>query len=396
MKENQVDKVRLKIAMVIDSYDECKNGAAISTKRFVELLSREHDVFIVTTGDPAPRRTIMPKFYPPVVRKVMKRMKTPLALPINRKLRKVFREVDLIHIQFPFLLAIQSVKIARKMNVPVVTTFHIQAEHLAMNAGIRSRWFISGCYRLWLDYIYNPSALVICPSKFAQDELMHYGLTSPSSIISNGVLPAYRPVISKRKKEWEQKFILLSVGRFAPEKRHKMILNAVNKSRYRDKIQLILIGEGPMKEKLEFMGKSLPNEPVYLTLQPEELIYYYNIADLYVHAASIEVEGMTVLEAMACGLPLLIADSGKSAAKQFALGPESLFDSSDESDLVWKIDYWVEHPDLLADAGKRYLESATKYRIENSYRQLVEQYFNLVNGNHPTSDAAAGQESGGL
>lgn len=378
MNENRGDNIRLKIAMVIDAYDECKNGAAISTKRFVNLLRHDHDVFLVTTGKPGPGRTLLPEFYPPFVRKVMKRMKTPLAFPINRRLRKTFREMDIVHIQFPFLLAVQSVKIARKLHIPVVTTFHIQAEHLAMNAGISAKWFIPGCYRMWLNFIYNRSDLVICPSKFAEDELKRFGLTAPSVIISNGTLPDYKPAKNQRQKDWTSKFIILSVGRFAPEKRQQMIMEAINQSRNRDKILLILIGEGQMREKLEKYGNMLPNKPVFLTLQSEELIYYYTISDLYVHAAAIETEGMTILEAMACGLPILIGNSPKSAAKQFAIDERSLFNYDEIFDLVEKLDYWVENPDQLEEASDRYLEYSEKFRIENSYRQLVAQYHNLL------------------
>lgn len=374
MKDIQHDDVHLKIAVVIDAYDDCKNGAAISTKRFVNLLRNDHEVFLVTTGEPAPGKTLMPEFYPPFVSSVMKRMKTPLALPISSRLRKVFSDVDIVHVQFPFLLAIQSVRIARKMKIPVIITFHIQAEHLAMNAGIRAEWFIRGCYRIWLKYIYNRSDLVICPSKFAEDELKRFGLTAPSVVISNGILPEYKPFQYERNGKWAGKFIILSVGRFAPEKRHKMLMKAISLSENKDKIQLILIGQGPMKEKLEQYGEILPNKPVFLTLQPEELIYYYTISDLYIHNASVEIEGMTILEAMGCGLPLLIAESPKSAAKQFALDQRSLFKCSEISELVSKIDYWIMHTDELKEARGLYAEHANQYRIENSYRQLVDQY----------------------
>ncbi len=73
------------------------------------------------------------------------------------------------------------------------------------------------------------------------------------------------------------------------------------------------------------------------------------MADLYVHAATVEVECMTVLEAMGCGLPLLIADSPKSATKQFALDDRSLFPCNDAQKLSEKIDYWVEHPAELKE-----------------------------------------------
>jgi len=45
---------QLKIAMVIDCYDDSKNGAVISTKRFVELLKKDHIISVITTGAPAP------------------------------------------------------------------------------------------------------------------------------------------------------------------------------------------------------------------------------------------------------------------------------------------------------------------------------------------------------
>ena len=137
-----------------------------------------------------------------------------------------------------------------------------------------------------------------------------------------------------------------------------------------------------MKEELQKFGDDIPNKPVFLTLPPEELIYYYNIADLYVHAASIEIEGMTILEAMGCGLPLLIADSPKSAAKQFALDEKSLFNFEEVSDLVSKVDYWVENPDKLRKAKEQYLELSSGYRIEYSYEKLVKQYLKIARNGH--------------
>lgn len=376
MNQDPPMQKRLKIAMIIDSYDNCRNGAAISTQRFVELLRKEHDVTIITTGDPAPGKVVMHRFFAPVVWKIMKRMNTPLAFPYGRKLRKVIREMDIVHIQFPFFLAIRSVKIARKMKIPVVSTFHIQAEHLAENAGIRSSFFIRYCYRIWMKRIYNRSSMVICPSKFAQDELKRYGLTAPSTIISNGILPIFKPREVERESYLADKFILLSVGRFAPEKQHEIILQAIRISNYSDRLQLILIGEGHMKERLQETGKDLPNQPVFLSLSPEELVKYYNMADLYVHAATVEVECMTVLEAMGCGLPLLIADSPKSATKQFAFDERSLFPCGEVKKLAEKIDYWVGHPSELKTAGAKVLASAKKYAIGHSYEKLAGIYRN--------------------
>jgi 1,2-diacylglycerol 3-alpha-glucosyltransferase len=364
--------------MVIDSYDDSKNGAVISTKRFVRLLRDIYDITIITTGAPGPGKVLVPAFYPVGVKKIMKKMHTPLGFPSRRVLKKAIGEADIVHIQFPFLLALNSVRIARKMAIPVISTFHIQAEHLAMNAGIHSERFIRLTYKLWMNRIYNKSDMVICPSRFAEEELRKYGLKAPSVVLSNGILPMFRPIPSERPESMKDRFIILSVGRFAPEKRQEIIIRAISKSAHRDNIQLILIGQGPIQDRLTAMGEELPNQPVFLTLQEEELVFYYNIADLYIHAATVEVECMSVLEAMGCGLPVLISDSRKSATKQFAITPDSLFTSDDPDDLSKKIDYWIENPDELKRQKDLYFERAQHYRIENSFAKLVEVYRGVV------------------
>ncbi len=378
MNDTSIEHHPLNIAMVIDVYDNSQNGAAISTKRFVELLRNEHHVLVITTGDPAPGQVVFPQFYIPVVKKVMKQMNAPLAIPSNKVLNRAIEGMDIVHVQFPFYLGMQSVKIARRHRISVVSTFHIQAEHLAMNAGIRSEKFIRLCYNFWLKNIYNASDVVICPSQFAEDELKRYGLTSKSVIISNGILPIYQPGDFKRKDEFKDKFIILSVGRFAPEKRHDMIISAIQDSKHKDEIQLILIGEGPMKRKLQKIGIKLPNPPIFLSLPSEELVYYYNIADLYVHASVVEVECMTVLESIGCGLPTLISDSQKSATKQFALDNRFLYESGNGLNLINKIDYWIEHQQELRNARIHYYEYSRNYRIEKSYEKLINLYFSLL------------------
>lgn len=367
--------------MVIDTYDDSKNGAVISTKRFVKLLRADHDVSVITTGERDEGKVILPSFYPPGFRKVMKSMRTPLAIPSPWILRRAIRDRDVIHIQFPFFLGINAINIARKLHVPVVSTFHIQAEHLAMNAGIHSRNFITYCYKFWIKYIYNRSDMVICPSSFAEDELRSYGLKSPTMVMSNGILPMFRPVPVERSLILADKFIILSIGRLAPEKRQELIIRAINLSKFRDKIQLFLIGEGPCRDKLEHLGKTLPNPPVFMSMSQEELINYYNIADLYVHSATVEVECMTVLEAMGCGLPVLIANCKKSATKQFALDGRSLFEADKVWDLVEKIDHLIQNPNELLKLKEEYHKRAEIYRIQNSLDKLTGLYIHLKETN---------------
>ena len=367
--------------MVIDSWDNCKNGAAISTHRFVEYLRLKHEVTILTTGIVSPGKVLLNRFYPLGFRRIMKKMQTPLAIPSRRILKRTIAGMDIVHIQFPFLLGIEAVRMAQKLGIPVVSTFHIQAEHLAINAGIQSPAFIRYCYKIWIRKIFNPSRMVICPSLFAEEELKQYGLRSPTCILSNGILPLFHPQIVDRVWDMVDKFIILSVGRMAPEKRHEVIIRAVKGSMYESRIQLILLGEGPSQKFLERLGAELTNPPVFLALPSERLVYYYNIADLYIHAAIVEVECMAVLEAMGCSLPVLIADSPKSATRQFAMDGKFLFKADDSDELSNRIDYWMENPQELKQAGDWYYEHSHKYRIEFSVEKLEGIYQSLSSGN---------------
>jgi glycosyltransferase involved in cell wall biosynthesis len=306
-------------------------------------------------------------------------MKTPLAVPFNNILSSAIKGCDIVHVQFPFYLGVRAIHFARKFGIPVVSTFHIQAEHLARNAGIRSHLFIQQTYHYWIHNIYNPSDMVICPSVFALEELKRYGLNSPFTVISNGILPCFQPLKSLREKQ--DQFVILSVGRYAPEKRQEFIIRAVGQSRFRDRIQLLLIGDGPMKEKLRELGDALPRPPFFSTLELDEMVTCYNQADLYVHAADVEVECMSVLEAMACGLPPLIADSPKSATRQFALDDRSLFNYDNLDELVNKLDYWISHQEELFKAKKQYQLLSEKYRFENSLNQLIVAYHQLLRKN---------------
>jgi len=85
-----------------------------------------------------------------------------------------------------------------------------------------------------------------------------------------------------------------------------------------------------------------------------------------------------VLEAQACGLPCLIANSPRSATPQFALSPDYLFESGNRDDLVRKIDALVEQPARLQADRETARSAASGYSIESSLEKLMRVYRGLV------------------
>jgi len=92
------------------------------------------------------------------------------------------------------------------------------------------------------------------------------------------------------------------IGRLSPEKRQDVLIRAVMKSRYADRIQLYFAGSGPWEKKLRRLGNKLPNPPVFGYYNRDELIKLIHECDLYVHASDAEIEGISLIEAFACGL----------------------------------------------------------------------------------------------
>ncbi|HNF48857.1 MAG TPA: glycosyltransferase [Chitinophagales bacterium] len=367
----------LNIVQVIDVFDDARNGAVISTQRFTTALRQKgHQVKVISTGKKSQDKIIMPEFYPPVpfVKNVMQKMKTQFAFPDEKKINSVIETCDIVHVQFPFWLSMKCIEIAQQYKKPIVSTFHVQAEQIAYNINIKNKWLIKKINQFFIEQIYNKSDVVICPSIFAQDELKRYGLKTNSVVISNGIMK--ENFLMSNRNQGSPYFHILTVGRNAVEKRQDMLIEAISKCKNKKQIKLSIIGDGPIREKLTTLANNkLPNQVEFLYVSKDEITRYYQEADLYVHCAGVEVESMSTMEAMAAGLPMIIADAPLSAAKQFALNSDFLFKTTTE--LTHKIDYYFEHSNELQQAAEKYALQAKKYAFDISVNQLTELYYSL-------------------
>jgi len=367
-------KRRLKIAMVVDILHGFPGGGMVSTERIVERLLQNHTVTVISADPASPENVSVHGFYPPIhrIKKLMDKIGFVFALPDSKKLRKIIQEVDIVHVQLPFWLGQRAITIARKLRKPVISSFHLQVENILYNLNISNDTIEKLLYHYFLKRVYNRSDAVICPSEFAHSELEKYGLTVPGIVVSNGITEKFHtdPTFTRST----EKFVLFSVGRFAPEKRQEVIIEAIKHSKYAERIELILSGRGVLESKLQKAAESLPRKAKIAFLSEEELISSYHRANLYIHASEVELESLSVLEAMGCGLTPLISNSPTSAASQFAHNEQFLFNANDPIDLASKIDYWFEHDEELSDWHKRTSEKAKLYRIDKSIEKLERLY----------------------
>ena len=370
----------MNITFVIDSYNDA-NGGTIATKRLVdELRTRGHKVSIVTAihEDPSdPDFYEVPGFVLPGTEASLENMKFLFGRNNKKIYAKAMKDADIVQVQFPFLMAKGAVKAAKRLGKPVVAAFHVQPQNImaAMaKTSKRMEWILWFFFKYFL---FNRVDVITCPSRFAAGLLELEGIKATIFPISNGIPVEYVPGKYERPESFGDNLVLLNIGRHAYEKRQLLLMEGVRRSKNAANIKLILAGRGERTEELKTKAKELPLEPFIGYISMEDKLRYLNTADLFLHGSIVELESLSCLEAIGCGLPCLVSDSAYSAAPQFAMDERFLFTSDDPDDLADKLDYWYERRHgLRSEAMKeKVLEEAAGYR----FNKAVDDYEEFIN-----------------
>ncbi|RLD33593.1 MAG: hypothetical protein DRI73_05225 [Bacteroidetes bacterium] len=369
----------MNIVLAIDSYNDA-NGGTISAKRFVkELRERGHKVKIVSAihEDPSdPDFFKIRGFVLPGTEESLENMQFLFGRNDKHVFEKAMKDADVVQVHFPFLMARGVIKTANRLGKPVIGAFHVQPQNIMAAMGKTSKLLEQFIWFTFKFFLFNRVKAIHCPSLFAAELLNKHGVNAHLRPISNGIPVEYEPGEYEKPQWFNDKMVLLNIGRHANEKRQSLLIEAVKRSKYKDNIQLMLVGRGEMTEELKTKGKELPVEPFIEYISFEDKLKYLNTADLYVHASFVDLESLSCLEAIGCGLPCLITDSKYSAASQFALDDRFVFKSDDAGQLALKIDYWYENMEELKSAAMKakVLKEAETYRFAkavNEYETLI-------------------------
>lgn len=379
----------MKIVLVIDTYNG-GNGGCIATQRLAEgLKARGHTVSIVATGTGGENFYSVKGAYLPFVRESQEKMEFLFGLPEKTVFEKAFADADIVQIQFPFYLGYGAAKTARAMNKPIIGAFHVQPYNIVSGLGKESKLLESVLFAFFKFFLFKRVPVIQCPSQFAADLLKNSGINCHLEVVSNGIPTDYIPKQYPRPEWFNDNLVLMSVGRHAFEKRQLLMIEGVKRSRYADKIKLVLCGRGEMTEQLITKGKELPVQPMIQYVTHEEKLHYLNTADLFLHASVVDLESLSCLEAIGCGLPCLIADSPHSAAPQFSLDHRFSFKHDNADNLADKINYWYENRGQLLSIREQIKTMSEQYRFEKCldkmealYRKTIDNTFDRKTSPH--------------
>ena len=274
---------------------------------------------------------------------------------LRRKLEHVFRagRYDLVHIHGGLAptLGLAAPFAAWRVGIPVVATFH--------------SWFTRSLgYRVLrrpLQKMLDRHAATIAVSQPVVDATARY-FRADWDIIPNGVdTHFFRPDRRRPADAAADGPRLLFLGRIEPRNGLGTLLTALPQilARYPDAV-LTVAGDGPWRRYYERRARPLGGSVRFVGQVFEDRPAYYNDADMYLCPTTIASFGVTLLEAMACGAPMIVSDN---------VGFRSVIDGGDEAVLIPSDDVaaWADTTlALLSDPSRR--EAMSRAGVEKATR----------------------------
>lgn len=369
----------MKIVIACDVLGKKNNGTSIAGYNLIDYLkSKGHDVKVICCDcDKSVRDDsfiVLDKLNLGPLNKILERNGVTLPKTDKEVILNAVKDCDIVHVMMPFTLGCQTARIAKELGKPVTAGFHVQAELVSSHFGMMNMKLANDIiYKTFYKNLYKSCDAVHYPTLFikqAFEDVIGQGNTN-GYIISNGVNRDVKVVPMEKEDSLKDNFVILTTGRMCKEKSQIVLLKAIAKSKYNDKIQLVIAGHGPLKQKLiRYSKKHLKNQPIMRYFSREDMLKLLNSADLYAHPAEVELEGIAVLEAVVCGLVPIVSDSSKSATKNFALGKNNIFIKNNSLDLKDKIEYWIEHPEEKAKTKEEYIKFGKQFNQDDCMNQM--------------------------
>lgn len=376
----------MKILFVLECANQPTNGTTASCIRFAkELEKKGHEVSIIgcdrIVGEAYHRYYGLPKYYYPVTDPLIVKGGFLVCKLVYKVLYEAIEDKDVVHLFLPFKLSNVCRLICQEKGIACTTAFHIVPQNVTAAMHLAWSKLINGILLYsFKKYLYNQVRYVHCPSQMAANIMIsHKFKNNEPRVFSNGVIPFFKKMDVQKPEEYKDKFVVCMSGRLVDEKRQDLIIKAVRKSKYNDKIQVILLGQGTNLKKYQRLAKKLANPIMIKFCTQEEVRNILNYIDLYVHASDYEIEGIAAMEAITCGAVPLISDSKYCATKEFSIDNEHcLFKRGSVKDLRKKIEWFYEHPTELEELRKAYLADSDKYALADQVDKLEQMFLDAI------------------
>jgi len=368
--------VKLKVAVVTESFLPQLNGVSNSVVRILETLKEQgHDAILIAPSAPSDTHLGFP-----VIRTSRFLFRGfPVALPLLN-LTSILRSFnpDLVHVASPAILGRQALAVSRRLGIPTVAVYQTDLIGYSKKYGLG---LLEGFGRAMVRRMHRMATLNLAPTQKSLDELAALGVPR-LQVWGRGVdLDNFSP---KRRKSVEVKAlrsklapggetIIGYVGRVAPEKQVDRLVELLPLKN----ATFVVVGDGPEREALsqQFAGH---NVNFVGPKTGEDLFNHYAAFDVFVHFGERETFGQTIQEALASGVPIVAPDRGGPSVLIDHGGTGLLVDPDSHNayfEPVRRLHENVKLRDKMAKAASASMKNRT-WSANN--QKLLDFYFEVV------------------
>lgn len=383
----------MNIGLFTETYYPEINGVATSVYTLKsELENRGHNVYVFTTTTPGAPEHEHNVFRVPSVPFILITERR-VGLFYQHKLANIIKKLnlDIIHTHTEFSLGIFGRIMARELKRPIVHTYHTIYEdytHYITHIGVVDRR-AKAFARIFTKVCCNTVEQVIVPTVKTKELLTKYNVHKNISVVPTGInLRKFDPAVQDPEKVEEIRNelqikatdkILIYIGRVSEEKNLEEIIRALPAyfERHED-VKFLIIGNGPDWERLRELALELKvqDKIIFAGAKPWDTIgLYYQLGDVFVSASRSETQGLTYIEAMASGLPVVAKkDDCLSGILVEGFNGYTFTDSKGFYHGLDQVLYEDKETDYRKNAREQVRQYSTEefgYQIEKVYEEIM-------------------------
>ncbi len=375
----------MRIGMMADVYKPHVSGITnyISlNKRYLEKAG--HEVFVFTFGDID---------YPDEETNIIRSPGLPLVdtgyslnFRYRRSAKALLQTMDIVHVHHPFVSGRLALNYCRPLNIPVVFTNHTRYDLYAQAYMPILPEEISATFlQSYLPPFCTAVDMVVSPSPGMVDILRKIGVTCPIEVVPNGVeLDRFQQLCENCRLEFgfdSHDILLIYSGRLGPEKNVDFLIRAfAGVAETVDNVHLLIVGGGPEEETLKKLALETgsSDQVHFFGMVPyEQVPQFLAMSDIFVTASVTEVHPLSVVEAMATGLPALGVRS-VGVGDTIEDGRTGFLASQNQAAFAAKLTRLCLDRSLRQKLGQAAREASDKYSIEHTMETMLGFYEQLV------------------
>lgn len=373
---------RMHIAFFTNTYFPTMSGVVRSVSTFrQQLTAMGHNIFVFAQHTSAYEDTEPFIFRYPAIEVPINDYALPI--PVSPFISDVLPilKPDIIHSHHPFLLGQVAANKAKELSVPLVFTFHTRydeySHYVPLSQELTKRVIID-----WVLSYMEQCQHVITPSESMKQILAESGVVGRFiSAIPTGIdVEPFRQAdgeMVRHERGWGNDLVLISVGRLGKEKNFDTLLTACAQIiQKRERIRLVIIGDGPERKTLEELAAQLGIAPqVEFTgrVEFDEIPGYLKAADIFCFASVTETQGLVTMEALAAGLPV-VAVAAPGTADAVTHGQEGLLTENDSAALAQAITQVIDNPALRQQYKEAAARKVAWFDIKAQAQKMLEVY----------------------